>query len=114
MAKNKAHVYTSVHGGLPGSRTVLTTVLQLARNEANTSHYGQLVKDMKQGYCKACQAESRYATKRITKRTVLTEISANTTIKPRTLRTSYVCSECNIALCEKGPCWQEHLDALQR
>jgi hypothetical protein len=92
MAKNRAHLYISAHGGPPGSRTVLATVLKLARNDANTSHSGQLVKGTKQSYCKACQARARYASKRpIEARLALGEISTNTR-PPRASRTNYICN----------------------
>jgi hypothetical protein len=102
MAKTRARSYVATHGGVPGSRTVLATIVA-----SNTSHYGRLVKGSKLGYCKACQAGSRYAAKRLK----LGEISTNIS-KPRTPRTSFLCNQCNIALCEGGPCWQEHIDAL--
>ena len=106
MAYNRAKPYTSTHRGPPGKRTVL------ANTVASTEHYGKLVKAPKkspnQAYCKACQAASRYAMKRIK----LVEISTNIASKRQAPRTSYICSQCNIALCGSGPCWQEHLDAI--
>jgi hypothetical protein len=66
MAKNRAHAYTITPGIRPGTRTVLTLVLKEACMNATATHYGELVKGGKRDTCKACQAGSRYASKRAT------------------------------------------------
>jgi hypothetical protein len=107
MAKNKAkaHVYTP--GIYPGTHTVLHSVLKEAGMNTTAIHYSELVQRSKQNICKACQAGSRYASKK--PRRVLAEVSINA--RPRAPRTSYSCSQCLVSLCQSKICWEDHIHA---
>lgn len=126
MVKAAARVYILTPGIKPGSRTVLSDVVanasqssqpctqtssQVVEASQNTERYGVLVKGEKQGTCKACQANRRYASKRGRRTQVaLGEISANAN-KPRAPRSNYQCNQCLIGLCQADMCWEEHLAA---
>jgi hypothetical protein len=82
-------------------------ILKEAGINTTAIHYSELVQRSKQNTYKACQARSRYASKK--SRRVLTEVSTNT--RSRAPRTSYSCSQCLVSLCQSKICWEDHIHA---
>ena len=67
--------------------------------------------------CKACMAQGRTA-QASGKRIAMQELSVNSVRikedgekvrRARPPRTRYGCSVCQIHLCQRGPCWEEHI-----
>ena len=112
MSHSSSFKYTSPIDGF-GVRTNLSNHIITSRNGCNGIHdvISQSAKE-----CKACMAQGRTA-QASEKRKVLQQLSENSvrinqngekSRKPRSPRTRYGCSVCQIHLCKGGTCWEEH------
>ncbi len=112
MAYSSSSKYTPPVDGF-GVRTNLVSHVTISRDGCGGIHE-VISRDGKE--CKACMAQGRRA-QRGEKRKALCELSVNSvhvnqegekSRKPQAPRTRYGYSACQIHLCQRGTCWEEH------
>ena len=86
-------------------------------HQSRPSDHGSVTELEKQGYCKACISAKRGSNDYSTRKP-LDELSVNTirhkTRRNRPLYTHYRCVSCNVNICKKKRCWEEHIMTIRQ
>lgn len=76
-------------------------------------HRHQRVKLLQLARCSSCTKAKRTVTNRRERRTALAEISGNTMRKALTPKSIWGCGYCQVAICKKDICWEEHIELVR-